>query len=77
MFHLASESIENTSRDERMILGHTRNLSRDNYDKAQKILKNALEEIAQLENSDSMKTRVYHFGFLGFPTTISGKEGKS
>lgn len=77
MFHLASESIENTSREERMILGHTRNLSAKNYDKAQEILKNALEEIAQLENSDSMNTRVYHFGFLGFPTTVSGEEDNS
>lgn len=88
MLDLAKLSIEETPRAERLLLGHTASLSKDQFDRIQAILKESLTEIESVnknssgENNTNVKeTNVYHIELALFPLTKhagsnSGNEGE-
>lgn len=72
MLDQVKKSISNTVREERKILGLTKSLSKQEFEKAKEILHNALSEIEQLtlkHKSSNQSKEVYHFYFTGIPLT--------
>lgn len=69
MLQRAVDSIYRVSSDDRYILGHTLALNSFHFPEAKKILDEALEKIARLNDDDATLDDVYHFSFLGFPLT--------
>lgn len=68
MLRIIGESIEKVERKDRMILGHTKAFGTKNFQKAQEIMKNALDQIEELEEEKGT-TNLYQFYFLGSPLT--------
>ncbi len=73
MFDLANQSIEEVSRDNRYITGHTFSISEDNYNEAQEILNEALSKIQNLKNKKET-THVYQMQLALFPLTKINKD---
>lgn len=74
MFHLAIESIDNASRTERLITGHTLALSKDDYRKVTKILNEALKKVSALNLNEVQRDSVYHVCLAAFPLTGARKD---
>lgn len=82
MLDLAKLSIEETPRAERLLLGHTVALSKAEYEKIQKILKDSLKQIESVEKVENCEKEdradVYHVELALFPLTkrsVNGSEG--
>ncbi len=69
MFELASESIEDTPREKRYILGHTVAISAQDFDKIKAILNESVAKITQLDDQKGNKEEVYHIEMAAFPLT--------
>lgn len=70
MLDLAKSSIEETPRDQRILLGHTVTLSRENFEKVKKILSETIEQVEVLENlPQAQGMEVYHIELAAFPLT--------
>ncbi len=81
MLDIAKNSIDEVSRDERLLLGHTVTLSKDQYDKVQAILRDAVNKIETVDISSQLETEVYQIELAAFPITkksspSSGKVGE-
>ena len=81
MLDIAKNSIDEVSREERILLGHTVALSKDQYDKVQEILREAINKIETVDNSSQLETEVYQIEVAAFPLTkksspSSGKVGE-
>ncbi|MGZ3769983.1 MAG: DUF4423 domain-containing protein [Bdellovibrio sp.] len=76
MLDFAKLSIDETPRDERLLLGHTASLSADQYNRIQAILKESLTQIEIVgknshseSNSSANEVSVYHIELALFPLT--------
>lgn len=70
MLDWAKSSIEETPRDQRLLLGHTVPLTRENFDKVKKIIREALEQVEAVDNSPQAQgMEVYHIELAAFPLT--------
>ena len=69
MLDIAKKSIDDTSRDERLLLGHTVALSVVQYDKIQNILREAIEKIESLDTTSGSESEVYQIQVAAFPLT--------
>lgn len=72
MLQIVADSIEQTSRDKRMILGHTRALSREGYEKACDIMQEALNKINQIDDSPK-NSELYHIYLTAVPLTLKSE----
>jgi uncharacterized protein (TIGR02147 family) len=68
---LAARSIDDFSREERDLQGHTFSLRRRDFDKIKHILSEALNEIQKMAASESDAEEVYHVEMAAFPVTRS------
>jgi hypothetical protein len=79
MFELAAESIDNSPSSERDLMGHTLVIEEGQFDRARKILHEALDRIRSLGGNRSESGRssgessVYHVELALFPITKRGK----
>ncbi len=69
MLDIAKNSIDEVSREERILLGHTVALSKDQYEKIQAILHDAIKKIETVDNSSQLKSDVYQIEVTAFPLT--------
>ncbi len=69
MLDIAKISIDVVSREERLLLGHTAALSKDQYDKIQEILKEAINKIENVDETTQTETEVYQIEVAAFPLT--------
>lgn len=69
MLDIAKNSMDQVSRDQRSIVGHTVALEKEDYAKAQGIMDRALEEIRDLERSNKNDKEIYHFYLINFKLT--------
>ncbi len=78
MLDIAKNSIDEVSRDERILLGHTVALSKEQYDKVQAILRDAINKIETVDNTSQPETEVYQIEVAAFPLTkkTTGSSGK-
>ena len=75
MLDMAKNSIDEVTREERILLGHTVALSKDQYDKIQAILRDAIEKIETVDDSTQSKTVVYQIEVAAFPLTKKPSAG--
>ena len=75
MLDIAKNSIDEVSREERILLGHTVALSKDQYDKVQSILRDAINKIETVENTSQPETEVYQIEVAAFPLTKKSSPG--
>ena len=75
MLDIAKNSIEDVSREERILLGHTVALSKEQYDKIQVILKEAINKIETVDNSSQPGSEVYQIEVAAFPLTKKTSSG--
>ena len=68
-------SIDVVSRDERLLLGHTAALSKDQYEKIQEILKEAINKIENVDETTQTETEVYQIEVAAFPLTKKSSAG--
>lgn len=73
MLEIIAESIPRVKRNDRNILGFTKSLDKKSFEKAKKIMANAMNELEQLCIEDK-KSELYHFYFLGTPLTYEERE---
>ena len=73
MLDITKDSMDNVSRDQRSIVGHTVALNKDKYSRAQEIMDKALEEIRDLEQVDGEDKGIYHFYLINFKLTKDKK----
>lgn len=71
MLQLAGESIDNTPRSERYLLGHTAAIRAQDLDKVRGILDEALAKIEKLAAEAEKTDAVYHIELAAFPTAKS------
>ncbi len=70
MLDWAKISIDEIPREERLMLGHTAALNKDQYEKIQSILKEAMSNIENVGVTAAAKTaEVYHIELVAFPLT--------
>lgn len=70
MLDWAKASIEETPRDERLLLGHTAVLNAEQFEKIRNILRSAVADIESVDNKpQDSKTEVYHIELAAFPLT--------
>ncbi|MBC7742289.1 MAG: DUF4423 domain-containing protein [Bdellovibrionaceae bacterium] len=69
MLDIAKASIEEVSREQRLLLGHTAALSKEQYDKVQEILRNAINKIETVDGKSHVESEVYHVEIAAFPLT--------
>ncbi|MEQ1875454.1 MAG: TIGR02147 family protein [Bdellovibrionia bacterium] len=67
LFSLASQSIDQTSRDQRNITFHTMAFPKQKFEKLREVLDNALKEVAALGACEKDSDSVYHITFACFP----------
>lgn len=75
MLDIAKISIDVVSRDERLLLGHTAALSKDQYEKIQEILKEAINKIENVDETTQAETEVYQIEVAAFPLTKKSSAG--
>ncbi len=75
MLDIAKISIDDVSREERLLLGHTVALSKDQYEKIQAILKEAITKIENVDNTTQVETEVYQIEVAAFPLTKKSSAG--
>lgn len=75
MLDIAKNSIDEVSREERILLGHTVALSKDQYDKIQALLREAISKIETVDNTSQPKSEVYHIELAAFPLTKKPSPG--
>ncbi|MFV8248683.1 DUF4423 domain-containing protein [Bdellovibrio bacteriovorus] len=70
MLDWAKVSIEEVPRADRLLLGHTTAITRDQFELVQGILKKALNDLESVENATVQKgMEVYHIELTAFPLT--------
>ncbi len=75
MLDIAKNSIDDVSRDERILLGHTVALNKEQYDKVQAILREAINKIETVDNTSQPGTEVYQIEVAAFPLTKKSSSG--
>ncbi len=75
MLDIAKNSIDEVSREERILLGHTVALSKEQYDKIQAILRDAINKIETVDNTSQPETEVYQIEVAAFPLTKKPSSG--
>ena len=80
MLDIAKISIDDVSRDERLLLGHTVALSKEQYDEIQAILREAIIKVETVDNKTQNESEVYQIEIAAFPLTkkpsVAGKAGE-
>ena len=81
MLDIAKNSIDEVSREERVLLGHTVALTAEQYEKIQAILRDAINKIEAVDNTSLSESEVYQIEVAAFPLTKkpsygSGKVGE-
>ena len=81
MLDIAKVSIEEIPREQRLLLGHTVSLSKENFDKVQEILAEAISKIESVDSKPQSESEVYQIEVAAFPltkklTSNSGKVGE-
>lgn len=71
MLGLAAQSIEEHSRDKRLILGHTLAIDSQDFAKVKSILENAQSELEKLNNMNKNADDIVHISLAAFPLTNS------
>ena len=69
MLDIAKVSIDEVSRDERLLLGHTVALSKEQYEKVQAILREAINKIETVDSKLQIESEVYQIEVAAFPLT--------
>lgn len=70
MLDWAKASIEDLPREERLLLGHTASLSKEQFEKVQAVLREAIAEIESVDNKQHAQgMEVYHIELTAFPLT--------
>ncbi len=67
MFEHAINSIHQSTREERMILGHTFCVSKAGHDKISQLLTETLQKVQEIEAQDRAADRLYHLSLAAFP----------
>ena len=75
MLDWAKTSIEDVAREERLLLGHTAAISKDQFKKIQEILKTAISDIESVDNNTQQVSEVYHIELAAFPLTKKSSGG--
>lgn len=75
MLDIAKNSIDEVSREERILLGHTVALSKEQFDKIQTLLRETLNKIETVDNSSQPETEVYQIELAAFPITKKSSPG--
>lgn len=80
MLDIAKVSIDDVSREERLLLGHTVALSQEQYEKVQVILREAINKIETVDSKSENESEVYQIEIAAFPLTkkpsVAGKAGE-
>ncbi len=80
MLDIAKISIDDVSRDERLLLGHTVALSKEQYENVQAILREAINKIETVDSKSKNESEVYQIEIAAFPLTkkplLAGKAGE-
>lgn len=76
MLDIAKVSIDEVSRDERLLLGHTVALSKQQFEKVQLILREAINKIESADNKLQNESEVYHIEVAAFPLTKKKSSGR-
>lgn len=70
MLDWAKASIEEIPRDQRLLLGHTVTLTRENFEKVKTIIRESIEQIEAVDNMPQAQgMEVYHIELAAFPLT--------
>lgn len=70
MLDCAKLSIEETPREERLLLGHTATLTSEQFQKVQTVLREAIKDIESVDNKPQAQgMEVYHIELAAFPLT--------
>jgi uncharacterized protein (TIGR02147 family) len=75
MLKLAAESVDKSSREERLVTGYTMAIKKERYSEIEKILGEALAKIKQLEAKSENADAVYHVALTSFPLTNQISKG--
>lgn len=73
MLQEAYNSIDEVSREERLIMGQTMAISRKDFDRIQKIIQGAIEDLNKVNKDSVDREQVYHIEIAAFPLTKKGK----
>lgn len=74
MLDLAKKSIDTVPSEERIIYGHTMAIPKAKWPEFRRVLLEAVERIAAMNNTPELTDEVYYFGFYGIPLTGTEKE---
>lgn len=74
MLRLASESLNETTYEERTVMGHTLSIPAQSYLKISKILEEALDRVADLEKTEEPKEMTYQVTVSAFPLSKEKEE---
>lgn len=77
MLDLAHESITETKREDRYIMGQTMAVSRENFEQIKQIIQQAMNSINELNKNSLEKDNVYHVEVAAFPLLEKREEKKS
>jgi uncharacterized protein (TIGR02147 family) len=69
MLELAADSIDQLSSQKRVVIGNTIPIRFEDFEKAKKILDDALDEIQKLQSDQGNGDEIYHFELAAFPLT--------
>lgn len=71
IFELAHASIENVSREDRLIMGQTMALSPEDFESIKKIIHDSIARMNEANKNKSKKTDVYHIEIAAFPMLLN------
>jgi hypothetical protein len=74
MLDLAHESIHSVARDERLIMGQTMAVSKENFEQIKHIIQKAVKQINEVNKGSHNKENVYHVEIAAFPLLTKAKE---
>lgn len=74
MLDLAHESIHSVARDERLIMGQTMAISKENFEQIKQIIQQAVKQINEVNKGAHNKENVYHVEIAAFPLLNKAKE---
>lgn len=71
MLELAKTSIDNVGRDDRLIMGQTMAVSKEDFEIIKKIIQKSIMEINEVNKNQSAKDNIYHIEVAAFPLLIA------
>ncbi|OFZ28953.1 MAG: hypothetical protein A2622_12705 [Bdellovibrionales bacterium RIFCSPHIGHO2_01_FULL_40_29] len=74
MLDLAGYAIENISREDRIIMGQTMAIAKEDFEQIKEIINNAILNINKINSKTERKDAVYHVEIAAFPLSLKSKE---